>query len=153
MFDWQDFYISLSSYGNVEFSDGDGNGDIVPFIDPSQGGGGIDWDNFNFGDTTQDEPPSILNGGEFDVISELFDLMSNDPILNNLIENADTIYEGDLQFSTWLSSSDYFAAIYESISSGYYDDFFNFLWDEDMRDFSHQYNWFEELGGFIKEYV
>jgi hypothetical protein len=154
MFDLVDFYINFSTYGNVDY--GDGNVNVSAFFDPPQGGSvgyEIDWDNLSFGDTTQDLSPDVLNGGAFDVYLEFLDLVANDPTINNLFDNADFIYAGNMEFNYDISDNDFFIAIYESIASGYYDDFFSSFWDEDVYDFSYQYIWDEVSGGYILEYV
>jgi hypothetical protein len=145
--------------GAASSGDDTSNGNSAPgflSFDPTYGGGfdyEIDWENINFGDTSPSEPPSILNGGAFDVYMEFFELVSNDPNINAVLEDASQVYMGNMEFALVYSTSDMYAAIYTSIAQGYYDDFFNFFDEDDMNDFSFQYNWDEELGGYIKEYV
>jgi hypothetical protein len=131
MFDISDFYINLSSYVDVNFAYGDGDA-----LDPSATGGGheITW--------LETYDPNFLNGGAFDFFTELYQLISDDPIVAEYIDNAAVVYVGDFVDS-----------FNHSVSMGNYDAFLTYWYHEGIFDFSHQYTFDKVSGGYIKEYV
>ncbi len=151
-FDFDNFAFSFGGSDEASLA-----GDAVLGLDPNAPPPEweIDWSNIDFGNASEQypEPPSFINGGLFDAINEFYSLLESDPNINAVLDAADLIYVGNLEFELDVSMGDIFAAFAQSYENGHYYDVFGFYDYEDLNDFSYQYNYDEESDGWIKEYV
>jgi hypothetical protein len=151
MFFDYDSFMFLTALPDGDFPSGGGTLSLDPNAPPQDYE--IDFDNIRFGDEPEypDAPPSFVNGGEFDMIVDFMNLVANDPNINAVLDEANLVYLGNLEFGSDVSYGDLIDAFIQSMEDFYYYDFM-FMNDYE-NDFSYQYNYDDEVDGYIKEYV